>query len=184
MNSKIKALGFIEVLIGIVVAGIVATVFLGISVRAMKDLLLNERIENMSRIAVNGASIAQEVANLERSIVAGDEFLPKTVGQCYFPIRDDSGDTVIYKFFKEVDEGSFISFPDFNREQIVAYVRGEYDDELLYNEDYFIVMCPEVVDEENGWANVKFMIGDVHVAGQITNDTDVKDFTYYAVIDL
>jgi hypothetical protein len=51
--------------------------------------------------------------------------------------------------------------------------------------DYFLVMCINDIDDEGTrWANVYFWVGDIHVKGELTSDTDMKDFKYYAIIDL
>jgi hypothetical protein len=154
----------------------------------MKELIQTERIEHMARIARDGANIAQEIANQEKAdVIENNELFPKVVGQCYFPLRKDSGDEVTYSFAKNENK-YFISETDGTegvRDLIVSGVsEPPISEDYFWGEDYFLVMCIENIDTDTAWAHVKFWVGDVHVAGQITNDSDVKDFKYYAVIEL
>jgi Tfp pilus assembly protein PilV len=184
LKKRIKGLGFIEVLIAIVVVSIVSAVFLSIAGHAMKDLIQTERIEHMARIARDGANIAQEIANQEKADVINNiEIFPKVPGECYLPLRDDSGDEVTYSF-AEYESGGFKSITEDSiddRKQILNEVTTS---SYFWGEDYFLVMCIEDIDGATKWAHVRFWVGDVHVAGQITNDSDVRDFKYYAVIEL
>lgn len=189
-KNRIKGLGFVEVLIAIVVVAIVSAVFLSIAGHAMKELVQTERIEHMARIARDGANIAQEVANQEKADVIenneNNELFPKVVGQCYFPLREDSGDEVVYSFAQE--GVNFISQTDETegvRDLIISAVsEPPISEDYFWGEDYFLVMCIENLDDTTKWAHVRFWVGDVHVAGQISNDSDLKDFKYYAVIEL
>ena len=100
-NKKIKALGFVEVLISIVVVGIVSAVFLTIAGKTMKSLIQTERIEQMARIAVDGSNIAQEIANQEKAQLTGGEDLfpsenPGDIGSCFIP--EYNPDTSEYSF--------------------------------------------------------------------------------------
>jgi type II secretory pathway pseudopilin PulG len=203
IKHKIKALGFIEVLIAIVVVGIVSAVFLSIAGNAMKDLVLSERIEYMARVAKDAKNIAQDVANQEKAeIVITNDIFPndesRDVGRCFFPQRESSGgegDTV-YKFAKNIDGENFAFFQDpvnpnsSDREVLVAKVKEESlewvieNDEINWNRDYFVLMCIENIDTTSRWTHVRFWVGDLSVKGEFTNDRDVKDFIYYAVIEL
>ncbi|HCC67894.1 TPA: hypothetical protein DEP90_01610 [Patescibacteria group bacterium] len=175
--KKLKALGFIEILISLVVAGIVSAVFLTIASKTMKSLIQTERIEYMARIAMDGVNIAQEIANQEKAQLIGDEELfPKQTGFCFVPFREDS----VYSF-KQGEEEGMITISDELPNKRELFIENASD---MYS-DYFLVMCIEDTDVDGtSWANVKFIVGDIKVAGEQTTDTDVRDFTYYAIIDL
>jgi hypothetical protein len=192
---QLKGLGFVEVLIAIVVAGTVSTVFLSIAGHAMKDLIQTERIEYMARIAKDGANVAQEVANQEKANTDPTKnYFPDDVDRCYIPLRED-GDPA-YKFMKE--GGDFVPFndplpisgttpiPPNDRKAIVDFFNGHFGESRDYFwGDYFMIMCITNIDTTtSNWANVYFLVGDRGVAGQKTSSTDVKDFIYYSVIEL
>jgi len=191
-RKQFKALGFIEVLIAIVVVGIVSAVFLSISGRAMKDLIQAERLEYMARLAKNGMNVAQEVANREKAnVVTTPEtnYFPDVPGLCYIPLKEETGVGVVYSFEKEPESSNnFVSYSNdnFDRKSVVDHIlESRLEDSYLTGEDYFVLMCIENIDTENiQWANVKFRVGDTKVRGEKTNDSDVKDFIYYAVIEL
>ena len=195
-KKKIKALGFVEVLIAIVVVGIISTVFLSISANAMKDLIQSERIEYMARMAKDGMNIAQEIANQDKAdifIKDADKNFPSDEDYCYIPLRTGSGDSVIYKFLRD-NNGEFVNEEDPEAGGINS--RGKilqdfetggatFEDDYFWDSNYFIVMCIESIDDTSTrWANVRFWVGDRNVEGRITNDSDVKDFNYYAVVEL
>ena len=119
-------------------------------------------------------------------------------GYCYIPIRIDSGDSVTYEFVKEDNGESFenvqdpeaeisLDFATIRSELLAKFETGgtTFEDEYFWDDNYFMVMCIESIDTTSTrWANVRFWVGDRHVVGEITNDSDIKDFNYYAVIEL
>ena len=188
--KEIKALGFVEVMIAIVVAGIVSTVFLTVAGKAMKELVQTERIEAMRRVAKDGVEIAQEVANKQKNALPTEEFFPTGAEYCFIPFRDTQGD---YSIMKNVLDDNFVreSIPKSNEASLAfrnwAINNAIYDENLNEESDdpYFLIMCIEDIDVSGTrWANVYFLVGDKHVEGKITSDTDLKDFKYYAIIDL
>jgi len=192
IEKQFKGLGFVEILIAIVVVGIVSAVFFSISASAMRDLIQTERIETMANIARDGFNIAQEVANQEKADVGStNNYFPDDPGECYIPLRDEE-ENPVYKFQKE--DGSFVffsdpstfPFPTEDRSDIVNYFETTFgeSEEYFWGENYFMLMCIESIDDTSRWANVFFIVGDMDVAGQLTNDSDIQDFKYYAVIDL
>ena len=202
MNSifkkRFKALGFIEILIAIAVVGIISTVFLSITSNAMKDLVQTERIEYMARVAKDGVNVAQEVSNQDKAdIFIKDEdrnFPPGDVYNnfvyCYIPLRTGSGENVTYEFLKDEND----EFVEFSADEsgvrnriLETFETGgsTFEENYFWDPNYFMVMCIESIDTTSTrWANVKFWVGDRHVEGRITNDSDVKDFNYYAVVEL
>jgi type II secretory pathway pseudopilin PulG len=189
---RLKALGFVEVIIAIVVVGVMSTVFLTMSGRAMRELVQTERLETMKRVARDGAQIAQEVANRQKNALPGEEYFPTELMRCYIPVKDENG----YSMKKDIN-GDFIS--ESLLEVIIigpGYTENDFSlrdwaiENAVYenfedSSDYFLVMCINDIDDEGTrWANVYFWVGDIHVKGELTSDTDMKDFKYYAIIDL
>ena len=180
-NKDLKALGFVEVLFALVIACVASAVFLTVAGKAMKSLVRTERIENMARIATDGGNIAQEIANQEKaSLSLEEDFFPtetNDINKCFVPLREGDGSEVTFSFLKN-ESNQFISFSEENRESYLQPGSAMY-------EEYFLVMCIEGIDSiGTSWANVKFIVGDIKVAGQQTTDSDLRDFTYYAIIDL
>lgn len=181
MKNRFKALGFIEVLIATVVVGIVSAVFLSMAGKAMKDLLQTERIETMGRIARDGANIAQEVANQQKSSLGFEKFFPDSKS-CFLPIQEENNGEFSYYFFK--DGGIFVSFDPTAREEIVNTISGFQEGYYMYSH-YFLAMCIDDIDtDSSNWARVRFWVGDLGVKGEQTSDTDVKDFMFHSVISL
>lgn len=190
--NKMKALGFVEVIIAIVVVGVISTVFLTMSGRAMRELVQTERLETMKRVAKNGVHIAEEIANREKNALPGEEYFPvEGVDYCYIPVKN--GDQ--YYFEGNSDGASdYISISllqlvtqDSNpiRDWAIENAVFDIDNDPNTDDDYFLVMCISDIDlSGTRWANVYFWVGDIHVKGERTSDTDMKDFKYYAIIDL
>lgn len=188
-RSRIKALGFVEVIIAIVVVGLMSTVFLTISGRAMRELVQTERLETMKRVARDGAQIAQEIANRQKNALPSEEYFPVNgEHSCFIPVKYNDE-----YFFKGNPDGhseyeshamNFINVLGPNELRDWAKENAVYVD-FEDSSDYFLIMCINNIDDEGTrWANVYFLVGDVHVKGELTNDTDMKDFKYYAIIDL
>jgi len=188
-NKKIRALGFVEVIIAIVVVGIMSSVFLTISGRAMKELVQTERLETMKRVARDGAQIAQEIANRQKNAMPGEEYFPiDGEDYCYIPVKSDE------EYFFQGNQGGL---GEYERNSIIQVASPDTDplrdwakEYAVYQNfeeasDYFLIMCITDIDTSGTrWANVYFLVGDIHVKGQKSSDTDMKDFKYYAIIDL
>jgi hypothetical protein len=199
--KNIKALGFVEVIIAIVVVGVASAVFLTMSGRAMRELVQNERIESMRRVAKNGVEIAVEAANLQKGAKVDESYFPMDStdeGRCFIPVKGGSGAEVSYGFLMDGSD-EFLSMsdaiPDDTRVWALEGGRAKYEslyladspeeeDEYLPT-DYFLLMCIDSFDPTGEqWADVYFWVGDIHVDGKITSDSDLKDFKYNAIIDL
>jgi hypothetical protein len=181
--KSLKALGFVEVVIAIVVVGISSAVFLTMSGRALRELVQSERIEYMGRVAKDGVIIAQQIANLQKGARPDEEFFPSDSNFCYVPIREGIDQ---YTFLKEGEQ--FEAILENSPQEIIrtwAIEHGQYADfnGSTSSPDYFLIMCITNI-QPTEWANVYFWIGDIRVAGQQTSDTDMKDLKYYAIIDL
>jgi hypothetical protein len=186
-KNNLKALGFIEVLIAIVVVGITSAVFLTISGKAMKTLIQTERIEYMARVANDGINIAQEIANMQKSTgVLDNSYFPTEsiyIGRCFIPVREEDGNDVNYYFTKIDDSDSFLMLSYDSLNETVR--TSDIADEMVMYDNYFLVMCIDDIDTTGTkWAAVRFVVGDLGLAGKMTKDSDIKDIVYYSVIDL
>lgn len=194
MNNQktIKALGFIEVIIAIVVVGIASAVFLTMSGRAMKELVQTERIEYMARISRDGVTIAQELANKEKNEPDSINWFPDTdTGGtdplCYLiKINTESSSDYVFDYNGNLVTGftyKEFSYNESGRDSIISRLESLDPNEIIY-ENYFLAMCITDIDENQQWANVYFWVGDIGVKGDITSDSDVRDLKYYSIIDI
>jgi hypothetical protein len=212
-RNTIKALGFVEVLIAIVVVGIASAVFLTMSGRAMRELVQTERIEYMARISRDGVTMAQELASKEKNDLPKVNWFPDpdllshdTV--CYLIQRDNESTDNDYVFVYEGAYNNYdyieYSFSNPNEEETVRsnivekvsstiednpqdyiYSYEDPNDSLSYiTEKYFLAMCITDIDDNQQWANVYFWVGDIGVKGDITSGKDVRDLKYYSIIDI
>jgi type II secretory pathway pseudopilin PulG len=187
-KRKYKGLGFIEVLIAIVVVGVVSSVFITLSGKAMKDLIQNERVEYMSRLAKDGVNVAQEIANREKANIVttpDTNYFPDAEDYCYITMREGEGENVEYKFLKEGTAFKDFRYLDSDvRSQIVDWIVYNSEPGYLAGQQYFVVVCIESIEEDIGWAHIQVWVGDTDLKGEMTSDSDVKDFKFYAVVDL
>jgi hypothetical protein len=174
-NLKIKyeALGFVEALVAIMVVGISSVVLMQIAVNTMQNTIQNEIIDNMTQYAVEGAEIAQEIAN--REATSGEDVFPDKVdwGRC-FVLKNEEG---VYGFLKETNFESY-SEEERNEYKNVAIIDGE--------DTLFRVICLESSSssEDATFAIAKVIVGQTASKGDITKGNFVKDYSYLTVIKL
>lgn len=168
-----EALGFVEALIAIMVVGISSVVLMQIAVNTMQNTIQNETIDKMTQYAVEGAELAQEIA--DREISTGDDLFPdEGLWDSCFSF-DQEGEEIN---FAEESEGNFVVYEELNRD-------GYKDDAVLSDEDEFF----RIVCLDSGTVDPTFVVGRVIVGqrisdGEISVGTDVKDYTYMTVIKL
>ena len=114
-KNKYEALGFVEALVAIMVVGISSVVLMQIAVNTMQNTIQNEIIDNMTQYAVEGAELAQDIANREST--TGDNIFPDpsdySGGRCFSfikipdPIEENKS---TYYFTKTGENVSFLSY--------------------------------------------------------------------------
>jgi type II secretory pathway pseudopilin PulG len=176
LTKKYESLGFVESLIAIMVSGIVATVLINIAVSAMRDLVRLDVEDAQAQHARSAAVVIQNIANRER--VQEDDnnlFDSLTEGLCYVLTRDEDG---------EYNIDPTVTLP--NRDAYITdavITDGVGDNE----EDYFRAICIVRMrpgDPPTNKLLIKVIIGFNRVSGLLSTSTDIKDYQYFAIINL
>ncbi|MDX9739516.1 MAG: hypothetical protein RBT33_04155 [Candidatus Dojkabacteria bacterium] len=181
-KEKYEALGFVESLIAIMVSGIVVAVLMNISVVAMRDLVKLDIEDAQAHHARSAAVIVQNIANRERLKEEASLFDTLSENQCYALIRNEDETYDINTDF----------IPQGNRQEYID--QGVINDGVSDNEDdYFRVICVvnngklAPLEAEGGNSNkmlIRVIIGFKKVQGAFTTTTDVRDYEYFAIINL
>lgn len=171
---KYKAIGFVEALIAIAVAGVSSIVLMGLAVDTISQVLRNETSDKMTELSIEGASMAKKIAdNQEDSETALFPTILGNIGKCYA----FGGDVEDPAFLK--NGGLFVNACNYDaadRESCKEYTTDE--------EDIFRVFCflPESVEGEG------LVVGKV-VSGLIDCDTQragskcsIPDYEYFVAV--
>lgn len=172
-----KGLGFVESLIAIMVSGIVATVLINIAAAAMRDLVRLDVEDAQAQYARSTAVIVQGVANRERLSTDGENMLDSLQENlCYSLVKDPvSGEY-------SMDSTMPLSGRDtFKSEAVIN--DGVSEDEG----DYFRVVCvvqSRPGDPPSNKLLIKVIIGFNKVSGVLSTASDIRDYEYFAIINL
>lgn len=177
-----EAMGFVEALIAIMIAGMASVVLMGIAADTLKEAVQNERIDKMTEYAVEGG-------NMAKSAVANTENLPfsPTVENCYIPVPDPGG-SGSYTFYTtsigywSQPARNLIIYNVIQRNLIPANAPRVLEDDG--EESQFIrIAC---IRQNPGKQYLIVRIGVAHLLskGRVTNDTDIKDYFYTTTINL
>lgn len=179
-TEKYDALGFVEALISIMVVGTSAIVLMQIAVNTMQKMIQNERIDQMTQYAVEGAVMLQDIAN--RDSEEGGNLMPQMQGvkRCFIVTKNANG---TYEFVKESQDIflSYVLTDDRNTYKQTAVVIDDEGEET----EFFRIVCLDFPSESDS----TFMIGQI-VVGQRTSDGTISkgnvvaDYSYYTSIKL
>jgi type II secretory pathway pseudopilin PulG len=183
MNQRYEGLGFVEALIAIMVVGISSVVLMQIAVGTMQSMVQNDLIDKMTQYAVEGAEMAQDIAN--RDVDPGTNLFPDPadigVGkECFVLMEQETSDE---------SKGSFYFLKD-TESAFLNYAYGEpyeYKTTAVIpgDEDLFRIVCLQYEElVEPKYVVAKVIIGQVNSDGTITRGNQVKDYTYFTVIKL
>jgi hypothetical protein len=184
LGQKYEGMGFVEALIAIMVVGASSVVLMQIAANTLQDMIQNETIDTMTQYAVEGATMAQNVAMREK--LTGEDVFPNPIGNtnnCYIIDKDSNDQYAIRK-----DAQGFITYT------YDPISRGAYKDEAIVPDDpdnlYFRIFCVESYDTADQYAIVKIIVGQSTVnqtivdGESITKGYSVKDYTYFTVVNL
>lgn len=179
-ERKYKAMGFVEALIAIMVSGMSAVILMQIAANTMQNMIQNERVDQATQYAVEGAVMAQAIATKNKEVGGGLFPMLTGVDRCFVMVKKSNGE---YEFVKD-ESGTFKSYvPESDRnlykDQAVVY------DEKGEKTEYFRILCINYPPQEN----YSFLIGRVVVgqstsSGTISKGAQVKDYSYYTSIKL
>lgn len=173
-RSKYEAVGFVEALIAIMVSGVAATVLLNIAAMSMRELIRLDMQDALSQHARSGATIVQNIANREALDETGTLFEALNENSCYKLILDEEEE---YELDTE-ELGS--NRTTYTTEAVIPTDPDFPGDE----EEYFRVVCIENKNIDERKLLIKILTGVVKMKGEVTNASDIKDFEYFAVINL
>lgn len=169
IQKKYEALGFVEALIAIMVVGVSSVVLMQIAVNTMQGVIQNEKIDTMTQIALEGAETVKEIAKQEK--LAGENLFPDIAG-CYVPLSESGAFT-----FKKGIDGNFLYLEaDAERE--------EYISNAAINEEFFRIYCFEAYSPVDRYASGHIIVGELNSDGTITKGNNVKDYSYFTVVNL
>lgn len=165
-----EALGFVEALIAIMVVGASSVVLMQIAVNTMQGVIQNEKIDTMTQIAVEGSEIVKELARQEK--VSGDDLFPDIPG-CYVPLSDSGAFT-----FKEDTVGGSKLYLEADAQ------REEYVANAAINEEFFRIYCFESYTVGDKYVSGNIIVGELNSDGTISKSNNVKDYSYFTVVNL
>lgn len=169
IKREYEALGFVEALIAIMVVGVSSVVLMQIAVNTMQGVIQNEKIDTMTQIALEGGETVKEIAKQEK--VTGEDLFPNNAG-CYVPLSESGAFT-----FKEGIDGNFLYLEaDAEREEYVA--------NATINEEFFRIYCFESYSVGDRYVSGNIIVGEINSDGTITKGNNVKDYSYFTVVNL
>ena len=173
-KQKYESLGFVEALIAIMISGIVATVLMNISVVAMRELVRLDIEDAQGHHARSAAVIVQNIANRERLIEGSILFSSLENNRCYTLAKE--GDNY------DIDPTIFYTFADRESYKEAAVITDGVNDN---EEDYFRIICIESNrPRETNKLLIRVVIGFNKVQGLFSTTSDIRDFQYFAIINL
>ncbi|HOT60936.1 MAG TPA: hypothetical protein PKW94_01385 [Candidatus Dojkabacteria bacterium] len=169
IERKYEALGFVEALIAIMVVGASSVILMQIAVNTMQGVIQNEKIDTMTQIALEGAETVKEIAKQEK--VTGEDLFPNIAG-CYVPLSEAG----VFTFKKGLDGNFLYLEADANR--------GEYVSNAAINEEFFRIYCFESYSVGDRYVSGNIIVGELNSEGTITKGNNVKDYSYFTVVNL
>lgn len=178
-QEKYEAMGFIEALIAIMVVGIAATVLMQISASTTQKMIQNERIDQMTQYAVEGAVMAQTIADKSRE--EGSGIFPNLPGSnvCLRMVK-----TADNKYqFAMIGNGNFETFSI--NERNTYKKKAVVLDNLGQTTEFWRIICIDFPTTTNhSFLVAKVVVGQTMTDGKITRANEIKDYEYYTAIKL
>lgn len=183
LKNKYEALGFVEALIAIMVVGISSIVLMEIAVDTMQNTIQNEIIDTMTQYAVEGAEIAQQIADRNKESESSTYFPSiSDWGACFRFVNEDGQ----YSFAKDT-ENLFVRYSensdrDIYKQEALIQLLGEDGEEI--DADLFRIVCLESSSGTPSFVIGRVVVGQNISDGDITKGNFVKDYSYLTVIKL
>jgi len=172
-RKKYIAVGFVEALIAIAVAGVASVVLMSIAIQTISQVLKNEVSDTMTELAIEGGSMAKKIG--DNQLKSDESLFPQidgNVGKCF-------------AFDGEVSDPSFVKSGDIFLDAC-RYDSGNREDCKEYmtsDDDIFRVFCilPESV-VETGLTVGKVITGLVDCDTQIAGSKcEIPDYEYFVI---
>ena len=171
VNTKYKGIGFVETIIAIAVAGTACIVLMGLAVNTMLVVAENERTDEMTQVAIEGASAVSAIA-LQNTLSTETVFpnISSNVGNC-FELSSDANtpsfvkDNEVFKVVCNYDNGG--------RNNCKTSLASGYT-------DLFRVFCiTSASDISSGIVVGKIVVGKTACAN--SQSCDISDYQYYSL---
>jgi hypothetical protein len=166
LNTKQKALGFVESLIAIAVTGIACIVLMAMAARTIKEVGRNEESDEMLQLAVSGAAMINEVANNGNTSSTAFPPIISNINNCF-------------------KISSIVMAPSLSATSVCSYdVTGRDNCKSTTapaRTDLFRVFC--ITNKSDAAAGV--VVGKIIVGKTACEDSvncDVRDYQYYLVV--
>ncbi len=167
LNKKYDSLGFVEALIALMVSSIVGVILMQISASTLRELHQLDIQDAVARYAVSTAVNLQKIATQDMTKANDEKTLSQlAINYCYgFDVTDGS-----------IEVGSLYQ---------VDKDRSAYSNKSLVDADleYFRIFCVRSNPGDAKKIIVEIIVGSNKMDGEVTSDKDVKDYSYYAVIN-
>ncbi len=168
--KRYKALGFIESLIAIAVAGIASVVLLSISTNTLKQITNNEISDTLTEKAIQGAGFVRNIS--DRNIGLEEEIFPPIYGnfnRCFAFYNTEPS-----YFFKEGDE--YVQTCNYDNDP------NNECERFLISDDIFRVFCiTDQSDPSTGLLVGKVVTGIAGCQESTQGKCSLADYQYYTI---
>ncbi len=165
-KKQYESLGFVEALIAMMVCGVVSVVLMEISSSTIRDLYQLDVQDAVARHAVSTAVHLQQIAIQDKE--SSDPIFAKLTNNACYRFNTLNG-----KIASDTPIGNIVD----GREYYSKLSLVEKDSE------YFRVFCVKSNPADPQKVLVEVIVGSNKMAGKATSDNDVKDYSYFAVIN-
>ena len=179
--KKYEAMGFVEALMAIMIAGMASVVLMGIAAKALKEAVQNERIDKMTQYAVEGANMTTSA--IQNPDNAGLVF--SNVENCYIPVPV-VGNQSSYTFHKTNNQYWLLRSSNLIVNNIIqrgplSRVPKVIDGGANSTESQFVrIAC---IKKNTGYLTIRIGIAHLPSSGKITNDKEIRDYFYTTTIE-
>ncbi|HKM19879.1 MAG TPA: hypothetical protein VJY47_01505 [Candidatus Dojkabacteria bacterium] len=179
-----KAMGFVEALIAIMIAGIASVVLMQIAANALKEAVQNERIDKMTEYAVEGANMVQGIVERDKAHIK--DITSSMTEFCFIPYKE--GNT--FNFHRE---GMSKNYWSRSADELIVNSVIERDNQNLRNlpkvgegleSDFFRIACIRQNSTPAKYLVVRIGVAHLPSKGDITTDKQLKDYFYRTTINL
>lgn len=171
-KKEYRALGFVEALIAIIIAGITSVLLMGVAVDTIAQVTKSDQQDEMTQLAVEGGEMVKNIA--EKNSISEELLFPNISG--------NQGSC--FELNLETDDPSFVSGLQGEYNPKCSYDSGNRENCVnnsnLSNQGYFRVMC--ITNESD--INSGLVVAKIVVGKTKCNDSqscDIPDYEYYVL---
>jgi len=190
VTKTYNAMGFVEALIAIMIAGMASVVLMGLSASALKEAIQNERIDNMTQYAVEGGNMIRTILEDEerKEVILGtlrSASARINTPQCFIPITGSDS-------FDFYDNGTGYwnqPYTDLVTSGVLRrnILSGDLIPKIQEDEQFVRIACLKIKngnDDEPKYLMVEIGIAHLPSKGDKTTEKEIKDYFYTTTINL